>query len=84
VFRSLSGLDEPSSRSSWPRSGSRLRRRSPRSGYYGFGGGINWYWNENIKVVLDYYHTHFDGGKSGGTGNRQTEDVLITRLQLNL
>ena len=39
---------------------------------------------DNIKVVLDYYHTSFEGGKSGGTGNRPTEDVIITRLQLNL
>lgn len=50
----------------------------------GFGGGINWYWNPNIKVVLDYYHSWFEGGASGGTGNRATEDVIITRLQLNL
>jgi phosphate-selective porin OprO and OprP len=57
--------------------------RSVRS-TQGFGGGINWYWNPNIKVVLDYYHTHFEGGASGGTGNRPTEDVIITRLQLNL
>jgi phosphate-selective porin OprO/OprP len=51
----------------------------------GFGGGINWYWNPNVKIVLDYYHTYFEGGgPSNKTGNRPTEDVIITRLQLNL
>jgi phosphate-selective porin OprO and OprP len=57
--------------------------RSIRS-FQGFGGGLNWYWSNNIKIVLDYYHTHFEGGASGGTGNRPTEDVIITRVQLNL
>jgi phosphate-selective porin OprO/OprP len=57
--------------------------RSIRS-FQGFGGGLNWYWSNNVKIVLDYYHTHFEGGASGGTGNRPTEDVIITRVQLNL
>jgi len=52
--------------------------------------GLNWYLNRNIKVVLDYAHTNFDGGasKPGATagttvvGNREVEHVIFTRLQL--
>lgn len=50
----------------------------------GFGGGVNWIWNGNLKLVLDYYHTHFEGGAKGGTGNRPTEDVVIGRVQVSL
>jgi len=50
----------------------------------GVGGGINWYWNRNIKVMLDYYHTDFLKGQRGGTGNRPAEDVVIGRVQLQL
>ena len=50
----------------------------------GFGGGLNWYWNRNIKISLDYYHTWFKKGASTGTLNRPTEDVFIARLQLLL
>lgn len=50
----------------------------------GFGGGLNWSWNSNLKLSLDYYHTHFEGGATGGTGNRPTEDVFVGRLQVSL
>jgi phosphate-selective porin OprO/OprP len=50
----------------------------------GVGGGVNWYWNRNIKIVLDYYHTDFLKGQRGGTGNRPAEDVVIGRIQLVL
>lgn len=50
----------------------------------GVGGGLNWYWNRNIKLVLDYYHTDFLKGQKGGTGNRPAEDVVIARVQLVL
>ncbi|MEI6083504.1 MAG: porin [Verrucomicrobiota bacterium] len=46
-----------------------------------WGIGINWYLNPNIKVALDYDHTVFDGGAAGGK-NRQSEEVLFTRVQL--
>lgn len=50
----------------------------------GFGGGLNWYWNRNVKLMLDYYHTEFEKGQKGGTGNRPAEDVVIGRIQLQL
>jgi phosphate-selective porin OprO/OprP len=54
--------------------------------------GLNWYLNRNIKVVLDYANTSFDGGasKPGATAgttvvdDRETEHVIFTRLQFIL
>ena len=45
-----------------------------------FAAGLNWYWNRNVKVVFNYEHTKFDGGASGG--DRETENVFLSRLQL--
>jgi len=52
-----------------------------------WGVGLNWYLNRNIKLVLDYDQTRFDGGAGTIVGsdylvkNRETERVLITRAQ---
>jgi len=49
--------------------------------------GLNWYLNKNVKVVFDYAHTDFDRGSfvaSGNNGNRKTEDLFLTMLQLNV
>jgi phosphate-selective porin OprO/OprP len=43
--------------------------------------GLNWYLNKNVKLVLDYEETSFDGGAAGGS-DRQTERVIFTRTQL--
>jgi phosphate-selective porin OprO and OprP len=43
--------------------------------------GLNWYLNRNVKLVLDYEQTAFDGGATGGT-DRQTERVIFTRAQV--
>jgi phosphate-selective porin OprO/OprP len=43
--------------------------------------GANWYLNRNVKVTVDYGRTRFHGGAPGG-GNRQTEEGILTRLQL--
>src|SRR5262249_40014787 len=43
--------------------------------------GANWLLNKNIMIALDWARTEFTGGASGGTGNRPTEDVFLTRLQ---
>jgi len=43
--------------------------------------GLNWYLNQNVKWVLDYEHTTFDGGAAGGK-NRPTEQALLTRVAL--
>lgn len=43
-----------------------------------WGVGLNWYLNENVKWLLDYEHTSFEGGAA--TGDREDEDALQLRL----
>lgn len=51
-----------------------------------FGVGVNWWLNRNLKSQLSYDHTAFKGG-GGGTAadplDRETEQVVVGRLQLN-
>lgn len=42
--------------------------------------GINWYLNQNLKWVLNYGVTRFDGGVA--TGDRDDEKFLLTRFAL--
>jgi len=42
--------------------------------------GANWYWNEYLKLQVDYEGTVFRGGAADGA-NRATEHVIATRLQ---
>ncbi len=46
-----------------------------------FGGGVNWYLNDNVKAVVGYEHTLFAGGAAAGA-NRPSEKVVQTRLEL--
>jgi phosphate-selective porin OprO/OprP len=43
--------------------------------------GVNWYLNENVKWVLNYEQTAFDGGATGGK-DRGDERAFLTRVQL--
>jgi phosphate-selective porin OprO/OprP len=43
--------------------------------------GLNWYLNENLKWVLDFEKTRFDGGAPNG-GDREDEEVFLTRFAL--
>ncbi len=43
------------------------------------GVGVNWHLNKQIKVVVNYEHTTFEGG--GADGNRASEDFVVTRFQ---
>ena len=43
--------------------------------------GLNWYLNPNLKIVLGYDQTSFDGGAPNG-GDREDEKVLFTRFQV--
>jgi len=43
-----------------------------------YGVGLNWYLNENLKWVLDYDKTSFEGGAA--TGDRPDEEVIMTRV----
>ena len=46
-----------------------------------YGVGLNWYLSENLKWILNYDHTSFDGGAPGGA-DREDEDVFLTRFAL--
>ena len=43
--------------------------------------GLNWYLNPNVKWVLNYEHTSFEGGAPGG-GDRPDEQAVLTRVAL--
>jgi phosphate-selective porin OprO/OprP len=43
-----------------------------------WGVGLNWYLNENVKWLLDYEHTTFEGGALAG--DREDEDAIQLRL----
>jgi phosphate-selective porin OprO/OprP len=43
--------------------------------------GLNWYLNQNVKWVLNYEHTSFEGGAPGG-GDRPDEQAVLTRVAL--
>jgi phosphate-selective porin OprO/OprP len=44
--------------------------------------GVNWYFNEFLKLQLDYEATVFRGGAM--TGDRPTEHLIATRLQASI
>jgi phosphate-selective porin OprO and OprP len=46
-----------------------------------FGFGLNWYLNENLKWVLNYEQTSFEGGAPDGA-DRKDEKVFLTRFAL--
>lgn len=45
-----------------------------------YGGGINWYWSENLKLMVNYDFTQFEGGAGGGR-DRPGEHALFGRAQ---
>jgi phosphate-selective porin OprO/OprP len=51
--------------------------------------GINWYLNRDVKFVLDYEQTAFNGGAGSATAsaytvsNRRTEQAVLTELQFS-
>jgi phosphate-selective porin OprO/OprP len=45
------------------------------------GVGLNWYWNQNLKWMLNYEVTSFDGGAPDG-GDREDEEAILTRIAL--
>ena len=53
-----------------------------------WGVGLNWYLNRNVKWLVDFEQTSFDGGAGNNTTtpltvtDRQRERVIFTRVQL--
>ncbi|MGQ0530201.1 MAG: OprO/OprP family phosphate-selective porin [Panacagrimonas sp.] len=43
--------------------------------------GVNWYLNTNVKAVVNYTNTEFDGGAAAGA-DREEEKTVFARLQL--
>jgi phosphate-selective porin OprO/OprP len=48
---------------------------------YGYTLGVNWYLNRWLKFMVNWEQTWFDGGAAGGA-DRDAEDTIYTRLQL--
>jgi phosphate-selective porin OprO/OprP len=44
-----------------------------------YGAGVNWYLNENFKLMANYDYTQFDGGAT--VGDRPEEHAVFTRAQ---
>jgi phosphate-selective porin OprO/OprP len=44
-------------------------------------GGLNWYFNRNVRFVINYEQTFFKDGAAAS--NRQTEKAIMTRFQLS-
>lgn len=45
-----------------------------------WGAGVNWYLSRNVKFMLDYEQTSFEGGSA--TGDREAERILFNRFQI--
>ncbi len=45
----------------------------------GFTIGLNWYLNQNLKWVINYERTSFEGGAAGGA-DRDDEEAVLTRV----
>lgn len=43
--------------------------------------GINWYVNRNLKFMTHFEQTFYKGGLASG-GDRKTENILLSRLQV--
>lgn len=46
-----------------------------------WGLGLNWYPHKNVRLSLDYEQSRFEGGAVDG--DRQTENVILSRFQLS-
>lgn len=44
--------------------------------------GVNWFLNDNLKLMTDYEETEFLGGAAGGV-NRATEQAVFSRMQVS-
>ncbi len=52
------------------------------TGGFGWGVGVNWFWNRNLKLSLNYENTDFQGGGQN-QATAQNEQLVLTQLQLS-
>lgn len=55
-------------------------RKKSASSANNVGVGLNWHLSRNVKLAVDYNHTSFEDGASGG--DRPDEKVVIARTQI--
>ena len=48
----------------------------------GYGVGVNWYLNSNLKISADYNQSSFEGGAAAGA-DRKDEKAIFSRIQLS-
>ncbi len=49
-----------------------------------WGAGVSWFLNRNVKVVVDYEETKFEGGASAAAGgDREKEKIVFARTQFS-
>ncbi|MFT3831483.1 MAG: porin [Opitutaceae bacterium] len=48
-----------------------------------YGLGVNWYLNRNVRFLLNYEYTAFDGGGAANSAVADDEQALFSRLQVS-
>lgn len=51
-----------------------------------YAAGLNWYWSDNAKLVVNWDHTEFKGGTTTApelaAGHREAENIVLLRAQV--